>query len=106
MGEIFGEEQNRAINSFMQHLDLQRPGDACDPEIFLLFGPPGTGKSLFPGMMEKKYPQVFFKTISGNIYGQYHGESEANVTEVFDECSKHPKSILFIDEADALLRHR
>ncbi|KAL4479453.1 hypothetical protein ABPG72_011775 [Tetrahymena utriculariae] len=78
----------------------------------LLYGQPGCGKTLIAKELSKALGGCFFKVIQGpELMSKYVGESEELLRLAFQECieesvSRNLPSILFIDEADAVLSKR
>ena len=76
----------------------------------LLEGPPGTGKTLLAKAAANYANAVYFQKNGANFASKWVGESQANVNEFFEEAEKHldegRRAVIFLDEADALLRKR
>lgn len=88
-----------------------------DPEIFermgisppkglLLFGIPGTGKTLLAKALSNEI-DAYFTAINGpEILSKYYGESEENLRRIFTEAIQNAPAIVFIDEIDAIAPKR
>jgi len=72
----------------------------------LLFGPPGCGKTHVARAIAGEVDARFFPINPASIKSKYVGETEKNLQALFDEAKRHPKSVIFLDEADALLSAR
>ncbi|OLS52130.1 ATP-binding protein [Rhodovulum sulfidophilum] len=71
----------------------------------LLTGPPGTGKSLAARHLSRRIGRPLFQLNLGTVVSKWLGETERNLSRIFDEMSGTPGAIL-IDECDALLGKR
>jgi SpoVK/Ycf46/Vps4 family AAA+-type ATPase len=76
------------------------------PKGILLFGPPGTGKTLLMSAMAKELRMNFYYVKVSDILGQYLGESEKNISKLFDVARKNAPVVLFFDEIDAIGKKR
>jgi len=76
------------------------------PRGLLLFGPPGTGKTLFARALsrETNLPFINFKT--ENLFGPLLGETGQRLRDAIQLAEQAAPSIVFIDEIDAVGRHR
>lgn len=76
------------------------------PKGILLVGPPGTGKTLLAKAVAGEAGVPFF-TISGSDFVEmFVGVGASRVRDLFDQAKKNSPSIIFIDEIDAVGRHR
>ncbi|PDW01088.1 CDC48 family AAA ATPase [Candidatus Chloroploca asiatica] len=76
------------------------------PKGVLLYGPPGSGKTLIARAVANE-TSAHFVTINGpEIIDKLYGASEANLRGIFDDARKHTPSIIFIDEIDAIAPKR
>jgi AAA+ superfamily predicted ATPase len=71
----------------------------------LFYGPPGTGKTLTATLIGKASGRDVYKVDLSLIISKYIGETEKNLSKVFD-AAQHKDWILFFDEADALFGKR
>ena len=69
------------------------------------YGPPGTGKTMAATVMARELGLDIYRIDLSQISSKYIGESEKNLSAVF-EAAKYSNSILFFDEADALFARR
>ena len=72
----------------------------------LLFGPPGTGKTMIAKALCSTTKAKFFNVNGSQIVSKYVGESEAKLNSIFEEASRASPSIIFIDEIDSLCPKR
>ncbi|HIH2763285.1 MAG TPA: ATP-dependent zinc metalloprotease FtsH [Candidatus Azoamicus sp.] len=76
------------------------------PKGILLIGPPGTGKTLLARAIAGEANVPFF-TISGSDFVEmFVGVGASRVRDMFEQAKKHAPCIVFIDEIDAVGRHR
>ena len=76
------------------------------PKGILLIGPPGTGKTLLAKAIAGEAKVPFF-TISGSDFVEmFVGVGASRVRDMFEQAKKHSPCIIFIDEIDAVGRHR
>ena len=71
----------------------------------LFFGPPGTGKTLTAALLAKSTDREVYRVDLSMIVSKYIGETEKNLSKVFDAAS-YKNWLLFFDEADALFGKR
>lgn len=76
------------------------------PSGILLFGPPGTGKTMLMRALARELKYNFIEVKCSQILSQWYGESEKNVAEVFSNARKTAPTILFFDEIDAIGKKR
>ena len=76
------------------------------PHGVLLMGPPGTGKTLLARAVAGEADVPFFSISGSDFVEMYVGVGASRVRDLFDQAKKAPASIVFIDEIDAVGRHR
>lgn len=76
------------------------------PKGVLLFGPPGTGKTMIAKAMANEVGIPFIATGGSDFVEKYVGVGAKRVREIFAEAKKHEKAIIYIDEIDAIGRKR
>jgi transitional endoplasmic reticulum ATPase len=72
----------------------------------LLFGPPGSGKTLIARAIANETGAFFFLLNGPEIMSKMAGEAEANLRKAFEEAEKNSPAIIFIDELDSIAPKR
>jgi len=76
------------------------------PKGVLLYGTPGTGKTLIAKAVANESSAHFISISGPEIMSKFYGESEARVREIFKEAREKAPSIVFIDEIDSIAPKR
>lgn len=99
------EELEELVDFLKDPQKFQRLGGKI-PRGCLLVGPPGTGKTLLARAIAGEAGVPFF-TISGSDFVEmFVGVGASRVRDMFEQAKKHSPCIVFIDEIDAVGRHR
>lgn len=105
-GLIEAKEELEEIKDFLASPDRYRQMGAKIPKGVLLFGPPGTGKTLLAKAVAGE-AGVPFMSISGSDFVEmFVGVGAARVRDLFEQAKQSAPAIVFIDEIDAVGRHR
>jgi transitional endoplasmic reticulum ATPase len=72
------------------------------PKGVLLAGPPGTGKTTIARILAHTAGLTFFALKADEVVSKWVGESEKNLTRLFNTAVKHAPSLIFIDEVDSI----
>ncbi|MDR1599930.1 MAG: ATP-dependent zinc metalloprotease FtsH [Oscillospiraceae bacterium] len=76
------------------------------PKGMLLIGPPGTGKTLLAKAVAGEAGVPFFSISGSDFVEMFVGVGASRVRDLFENAKKHSPAIIFIDEIDAVGRHR
>ncbi|MBL7109624.1 MAG: ATP-dependent zinc metalloprotease FtsH, partial [Candidatus Marinimicrobia bacterium] len=76
------------------------------PKGALLLGPPGTGKTLLARAIAGEADVPYFSISGAEFVEMFVGVGASRVRDLFDQAKKNAPSIIFIDEMDAVGRHR
>ncbi|MDD5416510.1 MAG: CDC48 family AAA ATPase [Candidatus Aenigmarchaeota archaeon] len=76
------------------------------PKGVLLYGPPGSGKTLLAKAVANESGAHFISVAGPEIMSKWYGGSEENLRKIFEEADKNAPTIIFIDEIDAIAPKR
>ena len=100
------KEELQEVVEFLKHPQKFQQVGGRIPKGVLLVGPPGTGKTLLARAIAGEANVPFF-TISGpDFVEMFVGVGASRVRDMFEQAKKHAPCIVFIDEIDAVGRHR
>ena len=99
-------EELHEIKEFLQEPAKFQAVGAKIPKGVLLYGPPGTGKTLLAKAVAGE-AQVPFYSISGSDFVEmFVGVGASRVRDLFEQAKTNSPAIIFVDEIDAVGRHR
>ncbi|MBR6916745.1 MAG: AAA family ATPase, partial [Clostridia bacterium] len=108
--DVAGADEEKAeleeIVEFLRSPDKFTKLGAKIPHGVLLMGPPGTGKTLLAKAVAGEAGVPFYSISGSDFVEMYVGVGASRVRDLFETAKKSPASIIFIDEIDAVGRHR
>uniref|UniRef100_A0A383W775 Cell division cycle protein 48 n=1 Tax=Tetradesmus obliquus TaxID=3088 RepID=A0A383W775_TETOB len=90
----------------LRHPQLFKTIGVKPPKGILLYGPPGSGKTLIARAVANETGATFYIINGPEIMSKLAGESESNLRKVFVEAEKNAPAIIFIDEIDSIAPKR
>ncbi len=99
-------EELQEIVDFLKHPDKYIKIGAKIPRGVLLMGPPGTGKTLLAKAIAGEAEVAFFSISASEFVEMFVGVGASRVRDLFAQAKKNQPAIVFIDEMDAVGRHR
>ncbi|MBT9165833.1 MAG: ATP-dependent zinc metalloprotease FtsH [Chloroflexi bacterium] len=72
----------------------------------LLYGAPGTGKTMLARAVAGEIEAAFFTVKPSEVMSKWVGEAEQNIARLFSEARKHERAVIFIDEVESLIPRR
>jgi len=99
------EELNEIIEFLKEPQKFQKLGGRI-PKGVLLMGPPGTGKTLLARAIAGEASVPFFSISGSDFVEMFVGVGASRVRDLFEQGKKNAPCIIFVDEIDAVGRHR
>eukprot|EP00210_Caulerpa_lentillifera_P008187 g7817.t1 len=90
----------------LRHPQLFKTIGVKPPKGILLYGPPGSGKTLIARAVANETGAFFFLINGPEIMSKLAGESESNLRKAFEKAEENSPSIIFIDEIDSIAPKR
>merc|ERR1719149_570489 len=90
----------------LRHPTLFKTLGVKPPRGVLLYGPPGSGKTLIARAVANETGAFFFLINGPEIMSKQAGEAESNLRKAFEEAEKNAPAIIFIDEIDSIAPKR
>ncbi|WP_424358139.1 CDC48 family AAA ATPase [Methanocella sp. MCL-LM] len=90
----------------LRHPELFQKLGIEPPKGVLLFGPPGTGKTMIAKAVASETDAHFINISGPEIMSKYYGESEKQLRDIFKDAEDNAPSIIFIDEIDSIAPKR
>jgi cell division protease FtsH len=99
-------EELQAIKEFLENPKKFQALGARIPKGVLLYGPPGTGKTLLTRAVAGEESVRFFSISGSNFVEMFVGVGASRVRDLFEQAKQNSPCIIFMDEIDAVGRHR
>jgi len=99
-------EELREIEEFLENPSKFKAMGAKIPKGVLLYGPPGTGKTLLARAVAGEAGVPFFSISGSEFVEMFVGVGASRVRDLFAQAKASQPSIIFMDEIDAVGRHR
>ncbi len=99
-------EELEEIKEFLANPDKFQAMGAKIPKGVLLFGPPGTGKTLLARAVAGEAGAPFFSISGSDFVEMFVGVGASRVRDLFEQAKASAPAIIFVDEIDAVGRHR
>jgi cell division protease FtsH len=99
-------EELQEIKEFLQNPAKFQAIGAKIPKGVLLYGPPGTGKTLLARAVAGEAGVPFYSISGSDFVEMFVGVGASRVRDLFDQAKQNAPAIVFVDEIDAVGRHR
>ncbi len=99
-------EEFKEIKDFLADPKKYQAIGAKIPKGVLLFGPPGTGKTLLARAVAGEAKVPFYSISGSDFVEMFVGVGASRVRDLFNQAKQNSPSIIFVDEIDAVGRHR
>src|SRR3954453_13091425 len=99
-------EELHAIKEFLENPKKFQALGARIPKGVLLYGPPSTGKTLLARAVEGEAGVPFFSISGSDFVEMFVGVGASRVRDLFEQAKQNAPCIIFMDEIDAVGRHR
>jgi cell division protease FtsH len=99
-------EELQEIKEFLENPKKFQSLGARIPKGVLLFGPPGTGKTLLARAVAGEAGVPFFSISGSDFVEMFVGVGASRVRDLFEQAKQNSPCIIFMDEIDAVGRHR
>merc|ERR1719194_361682 len=100
------QEMKEAVELPLTHPELYEDVGIKPPKGVILYGVPGTGKTLLAKAVANETSATFLRVVGSELIQKYLGDGPKLVREMFRVAQEHAPSIVFIDEIDAVATKR
>ncbi|MFN8446243.1 MAG: ATP-dependent zinc metalloprotease FtsH [Caldilineaceae bacterium] len=105
-GSEEAKQELQEVVEFLKEPEKFQSLGARIPKGVLLVGPPGTGKTLMAKAVSGEAGVPFFSISGSEFVEMFVGVGASRVRDLFEQAKKHAPCIIFVDEIDAVGRHR
>ncbi len=105
-GAVEAIEELEEIKDFLQDSERFLKVGAKIPKGVLLYGPPGTGKTLLARAVAGEAGVPFYSISGSDFVEMFVGVGASRVRDLFNQAKENAPAIIFVDEIDAVGRHR
>merc|ERR1712182_104021 len=95
------QEMKEAVELPLTHPELYEDIGIKPPKGVILYGEPGTGKTLLAKAVANSTSATFLRVVGSELIQKYLGDGPKLVRELFRVAEEHSPSIVFIDESDS-----
>lgn len=96
------QEIKEAVELPLTHPELYEEMGIKPPKGVILYGAPGTGKTLLAKAVANQTSATFLRVVGSELIQKYLGDGPRLVRQLFNAAEEHSPSIVFIDEIDAI----
>merc|ERR1712038_1593484 len=104
--DIQKQEIKEAVELPLTHFELYKQIGIDPPRGVLMWGPPGTGKTMMAKAVANNTEASFIRVVGSEFVQKYLGEGPRMVRDVFRLARENSPSIIFVDEVDAIATKR
>lgn len=104
--DVQKQEMKEAVELPLTHFELYRQIGIDPPRGVLMWGPPGTGKTMMAKAVANHTTAAFIRVVGSEFVQKYLGEGPRMVRDVFRLARENAPAIIFIDEIDAIATKR
>jgi SpoVK/Ycf46/Vps4 family AAA+-type ATPase len=104
--EATKKELHDAVIAPIEERGISRAYNVRPAKGILLFGPPGTGKTMLMRALANDIKAGFYLVKASNLISPFPGETERRISNIFSIAKKNAPTVLFFDEIDAVAKSR